>query len=240
MAQGKGFYIPSLDGIRAVAFAVVFLSHAGLGRFVPGRFGVTVFFFLSGYLITTLMRMEMAKTGTIRFGQFYLRRVLRIFPPLYISLALAIALNLLGVLPGKMELPSVLAQVFHLTNYQAIYGSSQAVPAGTVVLWSLAVEEHFYFGFPFLYWWLTTQGFTAKRQATTLLLICALTLLWRVILARGYGVDDLRTGFGTDTRIDSILFGSVMAVWYNPVLDPPILRGTVTRIVALPPRANNW
>ena len=48
--------IPSLDGIRALSFLVVFVAHAGLERYVPGGFGVTVFFFLSGYLITTLLR----------------------------------------------------------------------------------------------------------------------------------------------------------------------------------------
>ena len=47
--------IASLDGIRAVAVMLVFVAHAGFGHIVPGGFGVTVFFFLSGYLITTLM-----------------------------------------------------------------------------------------------------------------------------------------------------------------------------------------
>ncbi|MHC5722015.1 MAG: acyltransferase family protein, partial [Nostoc sp.] len=51
-------YIPSLDGIRTVAFLIVFAYHAGLKNLAPAGFGVTVFFFLSGYLITTLLRRE--------------------------------------------------------------------------------------------------------------------------------------------------------------------------------------
>jgi peptidoglycan/LPS O-acetylase OafA/YrhL len=58
----------------------VFVSHAGLDFVVPGAFGVTVFFFLSGYLITTLMRVEAAKTGRVNLKDFYLRRALRILP----------------------------------------------------------------------------------------------------------------------------------------------------------------
>jgi len=57
------FHIPSLDGLRAVSILVVFVSHAGLEA-VPGGFGVTVFFFLSGYLITTLLRREFETHGT--------------------------------------------------------------------------------------------------------------------------------------------------------------------------------
>ncbi len=82
--SGKpSFHIPSLDGVRALAFLAVFLCHAGLDRIFPGGFAVTVFFFLSGYLITTLLRREFEKTGTISFGKFYYRRALRIFPPLF-------------------------------------------------------------------------------------------------------------------------------------------------------------
>src|SRR5512142_971900 len=91
--QGGAFQIPSLDGLRAVAFLMVFLGHGvpiALTRYVPPRFAVTIFFFLSGYLITTLMRIEAEKTGEISLRNFYLRRVLRIFPPFYITFALAV------------------------------------------------------------------------------------------------------------------------------------------------------
>ena len=85
-----GTHIPSLDGLRCLAILPVFLSHvlmtAEMPSFIPGNFGVTLFFFLSGYLITTLMRMEMERTGTVSFRRFYLRRALRIFPTCYLVL----------------------------------------------------------------------------------------------------------------------------------------------------------
>src|SRR5689334_10066848 len=85
-SKTDGFYIPSLDGIRAAAVGLVFLAHAGLNERVPGNFGVTVFFFLSGFLITTLLRMEFDKTGRISLKAFYPRRTLRILPPMYLVL----------------------------------------------------------------------------------------------------------------------------------------------------------
>src|SRR5258708_26476857 len=97
------FHIPSLDGLRAVSFFIVFAAHAGLDRIVPGGFGVTVFFFLSGYLITTLMRMEAEATGHVSLKNFYLRRALRILPPFYIVLLAATALSELYVLPADLR-----------------------------------------------------------------------------------------------------------------------------------------
>src|ERR1700733_3228445 len=87
--KASAFHIPSLDGIRAASFLIVFAAHAGLADLVPGGFGVTVFFFLSGYLITTLLRMEWQQSGTVSLKQFSLRRVLRILPPFYFTLLLA-------------------------------------------------------------------------------------------------------------------------------------------------------
>ena len=141
------FHIPSLDGMRALAVMIVFVGHAGLGHIVPGGFGVTVFFFLSGYLITTLLRREYESHGTISLAKFYLRRVYRIFPPLYLVLAILIALQVSGFLQREMSWTAVMAQVFHLTNYYLLaYPSVEAAPVvpHTVPFWSLAVEEHFY------------------------------------------------------------------------------------------------
>ena len=100
----RGLHIPSLDGLRCIAILPVFASHAlesaGLARVVPGNFGVTLFFFLSGYLITTLMRLEFERTGSLSFRMFYLRRALRIMPTCYVVLALAAAY---GWYAGRLE-----------------------------------------------------------------------------------------------------------------------------------------
>src|SRR5947209_14639069 len=109
-ARASSFSIPSLDGIRACAMLLVFAAHAGLNERVPGNFGVTVFFFLSGYLITTLMRVEFGRTGTISLRAFYLRRVLRIFPPMYLVLAGASLLTVTGLLEGSVRLDALVPQ----------------------------------------------------------------------------------------------------------------------------------
>ena len=104
--------IPSLNGIRALAVSLVFFAHSGLERIVPGGLGVTIFFVLSGYLITTLMRIEHATTGSVSFKAFYLRRVLRLMPPLFIVVAAAALLSSLGVLEGHFSLRGLLSVLF--------------------------------------------------------------------------------------------------------------------------------
>ena len=86
--------IPGLDGIRGLAVLTVFLYHAQVLPHIPGEFATTTFFFLSGFLITTLFLKEWKKTADIDLKNFYKRRALRIFPPLYLMLAVALTLNL--------------------------------------------------------------------------------------------------------------------------------------------------
>ena len=96
-------HVPQLDGIRAIAVLIVMISHGGLGKYVPGGFGVTIFFFLSGYLITSLLRVEVACNGRVDFKAFYIRRTLRIMPPLYVTLVILTAMYLAGVFEAHGE-----------------------------------------------------------------------------------------------------------------------------------------
>jgi len=197
---------------------MVFLSHAALPNLIPGGFGVTIFFFLSGYLITTLLRREYASTGGISLKSFYLRRVYRIMPPMYIVLIICVLLDLIGVFQSEMSLRGVLAQFANLTNYYLVfYGQSGVAPA-TSVMWSLAVEEHFYLLFP-LALGLMYRHFDSRRIAGILFAVCVLVLLWRAYLVyvAGYGHD--YTYLATDTRLDSLLYGCILGVWCNPALD---------------------
>lgn len=215
-----GFHIPSLDGIRAMSFMIVFLAHAGLGKIVPGYFGLTLFFFLSGYLITTLLRVEYEATWDISLKQFYLRRVLRIFPPFYLVLAIAATLTALGAWHGSINAEGLGFQLAHLTNYYIIgHGWWEGLAPGTWVYWSLAIEEHFYLVFPLFYLWLSRRVPSAKTQFSILGCICALVLLWRVILVLGLDAPKDRIYVGTDTRIDAILAGCMLAVRHNPALE---------------------
>lgn len=219
----RGFNIPSLDGIRAAAVMVVFVGHAGLGYVVPGGFGVTVFFFLSGYLITTLLRREHERTGRISLRNFYLRRVYRIFPPLYLVLAILITLKLSGVIPYPMSGWAVAAQLAHLTNYYLLLfpGVEYApVVPYTVPMWSLAVEEHFYLLFP-LALLLLLRRKSHAQTALVLAAACAVVLAWRIALLWLSHNPDHYTYHATDTRLDSLLFGCIMALWMNPAMDEP-------------------
>jgi peptidoglycan/LPS O-acetylase OafA/YrhL len=211
-------HIPSLDGLRAVSFLIVFLAHAGLQWIVPGGFGVTVFFYLSGFLITTLMRVEHETTGTVSVRHFYLRRVLRILPPFYLVLIMASTLTLLGVLPGELQSRVVLAQALHVSNYWLVWHGYAGAAAGTVPFWSLAVEEHFYLLFPLLYLWLR-RHISSRAHAKTFWTLCVIVCAWRCMLVFVFGVTEDRTYMASDTRFDSILFGCALAVTMNPVLD---------------------
>src|SRR5580700_9256594 len=183
-------HLPSLDGIRALSFLVVFAAHAGLDRVIPGGFGVTVFFFLSGYLITTLLRMEHDAKGTVSLRQFYLRRALRILPPFYVVLALAARL---GLIAGGVRALALLAQALHLANYWIVRFGYDGQPRGTGVYWSLAVEEHFYLVFPCLYLVLRRLWPAPRTQAMAIYALCAGVLAWRCFLVLGLGSAPDRT-----------------------------------------------
>ena len=209
--------IPSLDGIRAIAVSLVFFAHSGLERIVPGGLGVTVFFVLSGFLITTLMRREHAATGTLSLRAFYLRRFLRLMPPLYVVVTLTLLGVALGVVSGAFTTGGLLAVLFYLGNYFVIANDFHGIPAGTGVTWSLAVEEHFYLLFPLLALVLLRRA-EPRRAAAALLGSCGAILAWRCVLAFN-GVGESWIGMATDTRADAILIGCALAFGRNPVLD---------------------
>jgi len=213
--EGSGFNVPALDGMRAVAFLFVFLAHAQPFRNLPGGFGVTVFFFLSGYLITSLLREEAQRTGRISLRDFYLRRLLRIFPPCYLTVTLVSALAYAGVLYNRESYASLVSGFLYFSNYWNILGWGN-LPAGLGILWSLAVEEHYYLLFPLLYAWFVRRSVSRKRQAAVLIGLCLGALAWRC-----YRVGVMHSPWesiyeGTDTRFDSILAGCVLAVAANP------------------------
>lgn len=232
MSTRAELHIPSLDGIRGLAALTVFVSHAGLPNLVPGGFGVTVFFFLSGYLITTLLRTEYERTQSISFSRFYLRRVYRILPPMYIVLSASVLLASAGLVSQQMTFAGVLAQFAHFTNYYFIFGDQRHFAPSTSTMWSLAVEEHFYLLFP-LAIALLFRRFELPRIAALLAVVCCAVLAWRCWLVLGLGWGHKYTYYATDTRLDSLLYGCIMGVWLNPVLDRARIRFGQRTAVAL-------
>jgi len=216
-------HIPGLDGIRAIAFLMVYFSHMGLGRSYTGGQGVAFFFFLSGYLITTLMRKESNSTGTISIFEFYVRRFFRIIPPLYVTVLLAILLHLARLDPA-LSFRGVVSAVLYYSNFYMLHHGGMG---GLGATWSLSIEEHYYFAFPFIY--LLTIRLGRKAQSRILAVICiAILPLKRIYMY-------------TDTRVDLIFLGAILALTINPVFDAipawfrkrPRLYGTCGAVSAL-------
>jgi peptidoglycan/LPS O-acetylase OafA/YrhL len=231
MASGGGIssrvgHIPSLDGLRAVAILIVLWGHSEFSTVVDaaagtlvlkGSVGVTVFFFLSGYLITTLLRVEADVRGRISVRDFYIRRAIRILPPLYIVLGLAVAATAGGLFAAEMSRRGVLAAATFWANYFIIVDGRDGLPGGMNALWSLAVEEHYYLLFPLLYIALRRWLPSRRHQALVLVALCLGIAAWRTYLDLN-GASWDRLYLATDTRADAILWGSVMAIICNPVL----------------------
>lgn len=211
--------IPSLNGIRAASITLVFIAHAGASNLIPGGFGVTVFFFLSGFLITTLLRREFIKNQSISLQGFFIRRAYRILPPFYLALLFSYLLLALDLLPGPATLTGGMLLAAHIGNYAQIFFAEFPPPMGTGVYWSLAVEEHFYLFFPFLAIFLLKTN-KPKVAIITLGLIATTVLMLRIYLVNE-GAHPNRTYMATDTRIDSILFGCILAFIKNPAIETP-------------------
>ncbi|MCR4348073.1 MAG: acyltransferase [Sulfuricaulis sp.] len=210
--------IPSLDGIRAIAVALVFFAHSGFDDLIPGGLGVTIFFVLSGYLITTLMRIEHARGGGISYRGFYLRRLLRLMPPLFIVVAVAGLLAALSIIDGGFTPGGLFSALFYFGNYHVIANDYHGMPAGLGVIWSLAIEEHYYLFYPPLAALLLRVG-RVGLSVTVLSILCVAVLAWRYWLVF-HGGSEAYITVATDTRVDAILIGCLMALLLNPWLDP--------------------
>ncbi|MFI7579585.1 acyltransferase family protein [Kocuria kalidii] len=198
-----------LDAMRAAAVMLVVLAHAGL-ELVPGGSGVTIFFVISGFIITHLVLKEHRRTGGFDLTGFYRRRALKLAPPLLVALVLPTALYAWLVRP--VNLGDFLGQVFFFFNWR--YTDSQVdVLPGSIVVWSLSIEEQFYVAFALI--WLLLVG--RRRPATALAVLAGTAAVAsagaRVVLHLG-GAGADRIYFGTDTRLEAIAIGVLAAVWY--------------------------
>lgn len=156
MSENKSLYLPGLNGIRAIAAILVVLSHVSLKTSQLGfpknegikmaAYGVTMFFVLSGYLITTLLLKENDKTGKISLRKFYIRRIFRIWPIYYLIFIVALAWSLFNQKPVKAD--SIFFYSFLMANVPFVFGGTIAP---IVQLWSVGVEEQFYLFWPWLF-----------------------------------------------------------------------------------------
>jgi peptidoglycan/LPS O-acetylase OafA/YrhL len=228
-------YMPGLDGLRAVAVLAVIAYHLNLGWAPGGLLGVGVFFTLSGYLITDLLLGQRAATGSLKLGEFWLRRARRLLPALFLMIAVVVALV---ALLDPSRLPAlrgdVLAATFYVSNWwniirDASYFARFGPPPPLEHLWSLAVEEQFYLIWPWLLW--LGLRLTRKRPGLAGLTLTGLTLAGAVASAIAMwliyqpGVDPTRVYEGTDTRACGLLLGAALAmVWPSRRLDLDLAR----------------
>ncbi len=185
---------------------------------MPGGLGVTIFFFLSGFLISTLMLTEHDRTGGINILNFYARRFFRLMPPLIVSLAIAYGLTYSGLLSGGITSKGLAAQLLYFANYYGLFfDPGNTIPDGTGILWSLAVEEHFYIFYPLLMAVLLGSALRPRTIGALLGMICLVVLVWRIHLVQSPDFVPDRTYYASDTRIDSIIYGCLLALVMNPL-----------------------
>lgn len=217
-------YLPALDGIRAIAILFVVISHYGLGHIIPGGFGVTLFFYISGLLITKLLLEEFNQTGDIKMLQFYMRRFFRLYPALIFFLIIVITFMAFG--DCNIKIIDILSVFFYFRNYYINMIYWQELLSHTKVIsdfdflcsrafniaWSLAIEEHFYIFYPFVI--LISLKRNVKLIFIFLIFSIFVVLMWRIFILKQWGLKDATIEIiyhGTDTRFDSIAFGCLSA-----------------------------
>jgi peptidoglycan/LPS O-acetylase OafA/YrhL len=212
-------YQPALDGLRGLAVLAVMLFH--LGYSLGGNSGVTVFFTLSGFLITCLLLEEYETTGDVSFGRFYMRRALRLFPALAAVLLIDVGFVLLARTgwSRNADLAAAGAAVFYVSNWVEAW---HVVPLNQLGhTWSLAVEEQFYLVWPWVILTLARRQWSSSSLVAILLGGGLALTLERFGLAT-LGVSANRLYVGSDTRADALLYGAAAAVTFRAQLMPKV------------------
>lgn len=215
-ARPKSRYIPALDGLRTLAVVAVVLYHLNLTWAQGGLLGVTIFFVLSGYLITRLLLNEVAKTGRIDLKSFWIRRIRRLVPAVvtvvFVTCALCTIFN--HVMLTKMR-PDILPSLLFFNNWWQIaqdvsYFNALGDPSPLTHFWSLAIEEQFYLIWPPLLFAMVSMHVSKPNTRRVVLGLAAVSALAMMVLYNP-AADPSRVYYGTDTRVFSLLLGAWMA-----------------------------
>lgn len=215
-ARPKSRYIPALDGLRTLAVVAVVLYHLNLTWAQGGLLGVTIFFVLSGYLITRLLLNEVAKTGRIDLKSFWIRRIRRLFPAVVTVVVVTCALCTIfnHVMLTKMR-PDILPSLLFFNNWWQIaqdisYFNALGDPSPLTHFWSLAIEEQFYLIWPPLLFAMVSMHMSKPNTRRVVLGLAAVSALAMMVLYNP-AADPSRVYYGTDTRVFSLLLGAWMA-----------------------------
>lgn len=230
--------IPSLDGLRAVSIIAVLVGHLsgtrGFGTIGSqigdyAHLGVVVFFVISGYLITGLMMSESRRYGTVSLKRFYARRAIRLFPAAFAFIGCLWLLWMAGVI--HLQTSDLWYAVTYTVNFDA-YRSWQIGH-----LWSLSVEEQFYFLWPSLFVFLGVRR--ARWAAASALGIAPLARLAAIVFLKGTPYRDLEM---FPMVMDSIAAGCLLALtadwlvrksWYLRLFRPAYSLGLFALVLVL-------
>lgn len=240
----KRRYIKGLDGIRAIAVIMVLAYHLKLALFKSGFLGVTVFFVLSGYLITGILISEVEEEGTIDLKNFWLRRIRRLVPAV---MSMAVVIIFVSAVVNRIIFTKgckdFLASVLGFNNWWQIfnkisYFEAAGVPSPFTHCWSLAIETQFYLIYPLIllgiYKLVKSRG---EGRANRGLLFAGVTLLLALISVILMIVlfdpqqDASRVYYGTDTRAFSLLFGALLAILWEYRMAPRRLSASVNMVL---------
>lgn len=225
-----------IQGLRGIAVLLVVIYHTGLA-FPGGYIGVDMFFVISGFVITELLTREVAIHGRIDLTNFFLRRIRRLLPALFVVLTSTLFIVLLvfspiglltedGQLLGEIQevAQTVRAASLFSTNIYFFFQSNYWALAENPLrhLWSLAVEEQFYFIFPVAFTIFIKFGWGERSKKTLLVFfaVFAVSLSGSYLLSRGVRLTPLPTRFaffGTPWRIWEFLAGVGFAIYPNTV-----------------------
>jgi len=220
--------IPSLDGLRAFSILLVMLMHLGV-TFIPGSFGVLVFFAISGFLITRLLFAELKQSRSVNLKRFYARRILRLYPIVMIYTLLSITVFLTYGLSITWIEP--LSALFYFTNY--LYADPNfggAMPFA--IFWSLSVEEHFYLFFPIIF--VLVAG-NVGRLTVVILSVCFICPLLRLVVSHLHPelLHSVYFYYRSEFRLDSISYGVMLAVACESETGRSVIRSLLHPISAI-------
>jgi peptidoglycan/LPS O-acetylase OafA/YrhL len=215
-------YNPALDGLRAIAALLVIASHCEVPGLAGGFYGVDLFFVLSGFLITWLLFDEHSATGRIDLPQFFLRRYLRLTPPLLAMLAayLVIAPIAWPEFGLWSHIRDVLLTGFYLSDYARAFWGTPLVLQHT---WSLGVEEHFYLLWPLAI--LALLRLPARWRLAALFCLYIAATAWRMACYQEEATWPA-TYYRFDTRVSGLILGALLAT-------------VLGRVECVPPRIAN-
>lgn len=212
-------HVPALDGLRGLAVLAVVAYHAGLAGARGGYLGVSAFFTLSGFLITSLLLVEWSATGTVSLRGFWARRFRRLLPAAVAVIAGVVVAAVFVADSGQLAdlRGDVVAGLGYLANWRFIlddrsYGELFTGPSPLQHLWSLAIEEQFYVAFPVLAVGLLRLG-RGRRWVLGIVFAAMSTasVAWSVHLSGSTG-GAARAYYDTGARAAELLAGVLLAL----------------------------